>query len=302
LRVRFDGVEEAQRELEPFSLNGLEKYQVGQLLLSAKDSTAALSELKLSGSLPIAAFGEREAVKFQNDLDVVVERQVAWRQRFTSEAPALSIALNVNGISLTGTLNGLWSAHDSTSSTQSPAAVSPCLQISQRLGAVLEGSDEDQTARGHIVAGMWVNHLAACASGIPMSTVQLGLDGQAVFAPMGPEEAMVILQRLTNAYMQAWKRPLPAACKTAWAYLQAKTKAERIEAEQPEKVKDPHEVAQGVFEGGFMRDSELTASAYLARAFESYQDIESELPHWAQELYGDMAFQVRLYDEQEMQA
>lgn len=301
LRVRFDGVEEAQQELEPFALNGLEKYQVGQLLLGAKDSTTALTELKLAGGLPIAAFGEREAAKFHNELGIVLERQVVWRQRFPFEAPALSIALNLNGVPLTGTLNGLWAQHDSEVSTNNPTAESPCLQISQRLGAVLEGSNEDQTARGHIVAGIWVNHLAACASGIPMTSVQLGLDGQAMFPPLGSDEALTILQGLVSAYMQAWARPLPAACKTAWAYLQAKAKADRLEAEQPEKVKDPHEVAQGVFEGGFMHDSELTTSAYLARAFESYQDIESELPHWAHELYGAMALQVSLYAEQETQ-
>ena len=302
LRILFDGVEDAQQELEPFALNGLEKYHFGQILLNAKDATSALAALKLSGSLPMAAFGEREVMKFQNDLDVVVKRQVVWRQRFPYEAPSLSIALSFNGIPLTGTLSGLWCPCESGASTNNPSADASYLQISQRLGAVLEGADEDQTARGHIVAGMWVNHLAACASGIQMTSVQLGLDGQIVFAPLGSDEAKVVLQGLVNAYMQAWGRPLPVACKTAWAYLQAKAKAERLEADEPDKVKDPHDVAQGVFEGGFMRDSELTTSAYLARAFVNYQDIESELPHWAQELYGNMALRLSFYAERETQA
>lgn len=52
-------------------------------------------------------------------------------------------------------------------------------------------------------------------------------------------------------------------------------------------------MAQLVFEGDFYI-GELTESAYLARAFENYQDIEEELPHWAQLLYGDMARHVRV--------
>ena len=38
-----------------------------------------------------------------------------------------------------------------------------------------------------------------------------------------------------------------------------------------------------------MSNSEYKESPYVARAFDSYQDIESELPHWAALLYGDMA-------------
>ena len=162
--------------------------------------------------------------------------------------------------------------------------------MNQRLGAVLEGDGEDQVARGHVIAGLWVNHLAACASGIHLTSTQLGLDGQVIFEAMSQQDALTILQELVDAYWEAWKRPLPVTCKTAWAYLQANAK--------PDKVKDPHEVAQAIFEGGFKRDSELTSSAYLARAFDSYQDIEDELPQWAQSLYGAMASHVSLQVEE----
>ena len=297
LRVRFDVLEETQQELEPFSLNGLEKYQIGQSLLQAGDSRRALADLKLSGNLPLAAFGERESVKLERELDVVLERQALWRGKFAFESPALSIALNINGTPVTGTLNGLWSAQD-RSDDSLHGSIHSLLQINQRLGAVLEGAREDQTARGHIVAGLWLNHLAACASGISMTSTQLGLDGQVVFEPLPQEVALSILQGLVDAYKEAWKRPLPVACKTAWAYLQAQAKAQRVAVDNPDKVKDPHEVAQAIFEGGFKRDSELTSSAYLARAFDSYQDIEAELPHWAELLYGAMASHVSLQLEE----
>jgi exodeoxyribonuclease V gamma subunit len=300
LRVQFDDVTEAQQELEPFALNGLENYDIGQTLLKAGDASRALTELRLSGSLPMVAFGERQAAKYERELDVVLERQALWREKFPFEGPALSIVLDINGTPVTGTLQGLWSVDESQATTAVDGLSNSRLQISQRLGAVLEGSGDDQCGRGHILAGLWVNHLAACASGICLTSTQLGLDGQVIFAPMTKEEAMTILQGLVEAYWEAWKRPLPVACKTAWAYLQARAKAERVALDKPDKVKDPHEVAQAKFEGGFKRESELTSSAYLTRAFDSYLDIEEELPMWAERLYGAMVAHAKLNVEVEV--
>ena len=297
LRIRFDEVKEAQQELEPFSLNGLEKYQVGQYLLNAPDSTRALSALKLSGQLPLAAFGERQSAALARELDVVLERRAPWREKYAFESSAVSIDLNINGVPITGTLNGLWCAQDPAVSQDRGAVTSPLLQISQRLGAVLEGGSKDPSARGHIIASLWANHLLACASGIRITSVQLGLDGQVVLEPLAPSEAIAILATLVDAYQQAWLRPMPVACKTAWAYLQADARNARLAREQPEKPekqKDPNEAAQSVFEGGFLGAGEMASSTYLSRAFESYEELEGELPHWAQALYGALFGQARV--------
>jgi exodeoxyribonuclease V gamma subunit len=302
LRVQFDDVTEAQQELEPFALNGLESYEIGQTLLKAGDASRALMELKLSGSLPMSAFGDRQVAKFERELDVVLERQALWRQKFPFEGPTLSIALDIKGTPVTGTLHGLWSAEESNSTTAVDVSNLSRLQISQRLGAVLEGTGDDQCGRGHILAGLWVNHLAACASGICLTSAQLGLDGQVTFAPLTKEDALATLQALVEAYSEAWKRPLPVACKTAWAYLQSQAKAERVAVDKPDKVKDPHEVAQAIFEGSFQIAGELTSSAYLTRAFDSYLDIEDEMPMWAERLYGAMAAHAKLSLNVEVEA
>jgi exodeoxyribonuclease V gamma subunit len=165
---------------------------------------------------------------------------------------------------------------------------------------VLESDRDAQIARCHIVTSLWLQHLVACANGMPMTSVQLGLDGQVVFKPLAQIDAMAILQRLVAVYLAAWQRPLPLACKTAWAYLQTQAKTERLAQTDPGKEpQDPHEVARVAFEGSHWA-GERDESAYLARAFESYDEIESELPHWAQALYGDMARHVQLMDEEEV--
>lgn len=296
LRVRLDTVEEMEQAEEPFSLNGLEQYQAGQELLEANDIQQAIEKLTLSGKLPMAAFGTRVATELQQKTQVVLDRQTEWKTHYPHALPAQSIALNVSGVAITGTLSGLWSREAAESETGSQTSGKAAwLQLNQRVGAVLEGEKEAQTARGHVVTSLWVHHLVACASGMQVTSVQLGLDGQVVFNTLPQEEALTILQRLVKVYLAAWAVPLPVACKTAWAYVQAQAQAERLAAKNSDKEpKDPHDAAQAAFEGGFQRSGERTESAYLARAFENYDEIELEMPAWADLLYGDMAQHVQL--------
>ena len=56
--------------------------------------------------------------------------------------------------------------------------------------------------------------------------------------------------------------------------------------------KDPHEVAEPFFTGGFNTTGERQESAYLARAFADYEDIEAGLALWAEPIYGDLARHV----------
>lgn len=292
LQVQLEALDELKQLEEPFSLNGLENYHAGQTLIEADDLQAALTRLALSGQLPMAGFGARTAAELQTKAQVVLERKAAWVQRYPQALPAQSIALNVDGTTLTGTLEGLLCSEGT-----GPDA--GWLQLSQRVGAVLEGQKEAQTARVHVVTALWVHHLAACASGMPLTSVQLGLDGQVVFRPLAPATALPLLQRLVQVYRAAWERPLPVGCKTAWAYLQAQAQADRLAISQPDKEpKDPHEAAQVAFDGGH-HAGERSESAYLARAFARYEDIEDELPGWATQLYGDIARHVQLPPVQE---
>ncbi|MDD3935845.1 exodeoxyribonuclease V subunit gamma [Rhodoferax sp.] len=282
LQVRLDTLEELEQTEEPFTLNGLAQYQAGQTLLDASDMAPALEKLALSGNLPMAAFGQRFATELQAKTQVVLDRQGEWALRYPNPLPAQPIDLQIGGISLTGTLEGLYSGD------------AGWLQRHQRVGAVLEGDKETRTARAHVVVGLWVQHLLACANAMPLSSVQLGLDGQVILAPLPQDEALRVLQKLVTAYLAAWARPLPVACKTAWAYLQAQAQAARLTVAQPDKEpKDPHDAALAVFEGAHSA-GERAESAYLARAFESYDDIEAELPDWAEYLYGDLARHIRL--------
>ena len=286
LQVQLDSLAELEQLEEPFSLNGLQHHQAGQALIEADDLQVALTHLTLSGQLPMASFGARTAMQLQAKARVVLDRKAAWTLRYPQALPAQSIDLNVDDMALTGTLEGL-----QCSDTTEPDVA--WLQLNQRVGAVLEGEKDAPAARAHVVAGLWVQHLAACAMGWRVTSVQLGLDGQVVFKPLPAADALALLQRLVRVYRAAWERPLPVACKTAWVFLQVQAQADRLASNLSDKAPpDPHEAAQAAFDGNHY-PGERSESAYLERAFESYEDLEDELPQWAALLYSDMAAQAQ---------
>jgi exodeoxyribonuclease V gamma subunit len=292
LRVRLDSVDEMDPLEEPFALNGLEQYQAGQQLLAANATPQAMERLTLSGQLPMAAFGARMASELHTKAQAVLERQAPWAQRYPHTLPAQSIALTVDGVAITGTLEGLRSGHDGRGGEERPPPDNEgasWLQLNQRTGAVLEGDADAPAARGHIICRLWVNHVLGCASGMPLTSVQLGLDGEVALRPLPQPEALAIVRRLLAVYRAAWERPLPVACKTGWAYVRAQLSQQHAATHHAGKEpKDPHEAAQAIFDGGHHRPGEHAESAYLARAFETYEDIESELPQWAELLYGEL--------------
>jgi exodeoxyribonuclease V gamma subunit len=92
---------------------------------------------------------------------------------------------------------------------------------------------------------------------------------------------------MVAVYLQAWQRPLPLACKSACAWLMAthfpsaKTKPEEV----PTKAVS---AARQAFEGGFRQQGERATSPSLQRAFPEFEDLWTELPVWAERVYGPM--------------
>jgi exodeoxyribonuclease V gamma subunit len=285
LQVEFDSLDELEQTDEPFALNALQAHLAGVALLQATDSEQAAIKLRASGQFPLAGFGEQVAIALADKAQQVRTRQAVWLQAHPDTLPAQAIDLLLdNDVRLTGTLSGLHAASNVTNLTGQA-----CLQIEARPGAVREGG-KSPSPRGHVLMRLWVNHLAACADGLHLTSVLLGVDGEVQLAPIDSANARAILNRLLRAYAQAWAQPLPVACKTAWTYL-VTAQHNRAQEATGKPGKDPHEEAQTTFEGGQF-GGERAESAYLQRAFESYDDLTDDLgdglPHWAQELYGDL--------------
>ncbi len=296
LHITLDQPEDQTEPDEPFALNALQAHQLAGQVLQCADRVQALAQLQGSGQLPLAAFGARSAHSL---LDVAAEvraRREPWQARYPLVLDAQPVALEFEGgFCLSGTLDGLRHpnvSHQSDGAQPECAQVhtpaTPCLQLCERPGAVWQGKKGAAQARGHVLVNLWLRHLAGCASGLPLTSVLVGVDGEVVLLPMAADAAHDVLSRFMHAYRQAWAAPLPVACKTAWAYLQRQAANATLPPGKPGK--DPHLDARAVFETqpGTSFDGEWAQSAYLQRAFDCYDDIAAGLPHWADELYGDL--------------
>jgi exodeoxyribonuclease V gamma subunit len=290
LQVEFDRLDELEQEDEPFALNPLQQHQLGAALLQSGADAQALAKLHGAGVLPLAGFGQRAGHDLLDQAQSVWLARNAWLQTYPLGLDAVAVNLLLApGLTLSGELAGLYASDGAAGSN------TPCLQLAARTGGVLEGKAGARSARGHTLPGLWVRHLAGCASGLALTSVQLGVDGAVVFRPLTPDDALQLLKHLAQCHVAAWDAPLPLACKTAWAYLQTERhNPARLAAGKT--AKDPHDVARAVFEGG-QRGGELAESAYLQRVFQSYAELQPGLPHWAQRLYGDVLAHCELWQE-----
>jgi len=295
LQTTLDQLDELAEPDEPFALNALQKHQAGADLICSADSAKGLLRMQGSGQLPLAAFGERTAQALMDVAAQVRARRDPWQALYPLALMVQPVDLSfAGGISLTGALDGLFiQACTEQASPNSPGAkpapLGDCLQLTARPGAVYQGKKGSEQVRGHVLVGLWVRHLAGCASGLSLTSVMVGVDGQVVLPPMAKDAAHGVLARLVQAYAHAWAAPLPVACKAAFAYLQTQAANARL---PPDKSpKDPHEAARVAFEGSQL-GGEWDQSAYLRRAFVSYDDLMPGLPHRAQELYGDLVAQL----------
>ena len=288
LGVVLAELDEAGEDTEPFALDGLDKYLAGQSVLEAADPVQALAELPLSGRLPLAAFGQRDLHELQGRVAVVQERLAPWAERYPQALPAQAIDLQVDGLRLQDALGGLFGSAESPAPAEGDDGLwsGPCLQRVLRPGAVLQGKGKEQGARVEVVAAVWVNHLAGCAQGLALTSTVLGLDGQIVLRPLAPARALEVLSGLVQVYRAAWAQPLPVACLSAWAHGQALRRG-KDEAQA-------HELARAAYEGDYQREGEAARSPYLQRCFQTYAELQAELPRWGEALYGELARQLHL--------
>jgi exodeoxyribonuclease V gamma subunit len=98
-------------EREPFVLNHLERWQIASDLLEnqrrGQSPAGALTVLRAAGRLPLAAAGKREQEALQADVTAILRTLDETVK--SPQLPALEVDLLLNGVRLTGSLDGLWS-------------------------------------------------------------------------------------------------------------------------------------------------------------------------------------------------
>jgi exonuclease V gamma subunit len=87
---------------------------------------------------------------------------------------------------------------------------------------------------------------------------------------------LALLSQWHTCWHEAWQRPLPAARKTACAWLQAaRNKGNEDDANAG------YDAAVEQWDGGYVVTGEYSTSPYLQLSFHVYDEVAEHLPHWA---------------------
>lgn len=197
LGVRLYAPQEAPADDEPFYLDGLDGYAVGQRLVAAHLAGSApdqaYRELRSLGALPAAAAGRQMFERAWADAAALAARAAPLLAQPLADR---LLQIDIDGAPLGGRLRGV-----------TAAGLVEC-QYTRRL-------------RGHRLLALWVRHLALNASGGPTDSYLLTRGQTVRLAP--PPDALAQLADLLALARQGLCEPLPLLPESALAYVSAKT-------------------------------------------------------------------------------
>ncbi|MBE0503942.1 MAG: exodeoxyribonuclease V subunit gamma [Desulfuromonadales bacterium] len=255
LQLRLITASEALPEREPFLLDGLERYNLGQplatRLLSGSDASGEEERARAAGLLPDGPIG---AGSWRHLFGQVEAFTLTVKEQLPEESKVFEIDLPAAGLRLCGEIEGVGT--DSA--------------LFWRY-ASLKGKD--------CLSG-WLRHLALNASGRSLATTLIGKDGALTFAPLSVPAAQSCLDDLVALYEQGWRQPLPFFPQSAFVYAQVMEKEEdadkALAAARKVWEKDEFNPASGEEQDPYYRlafpDDPLNA-AFTALALEIFRPL-----------------------------
>ncbi len=289
LGVHFEADDPAGEDVEPFELDGLQRWQLqDELIRNEADAVvhdgdglarraATVAAIRRRGVLPAGAFGTRVTDELQQPLDDLFAEYASALARWP-EAQDGEVELRfeqiVDGrrIEVADWLGGLRRSGAGGKEPADGAAMGGDLESDSDAGVVaLEASallDADGRYRGDKMVRHWVRHLALHVAVGPVTTVVVSKKGLVELLPRDPAEARQRLADLVCAWHDGMRRPLPLATRTAFAWLRA----------SPQPGADPDKArtaARKEYEGGFRPTGERDTSPCLRRAWPDFDALAS---------------------------
>jgi len=196
LQVNFRIEENEIPETEPFTLEGLSRYQLNQQLVNTlveeQDASLMFRRFRAGGELPYGAFGEIAWDDQCQEMQALADRVSTQRK----PGKSLEIDLHCDGINITGWLPQVQS--------------DGLLRWRPSLQNVSQGMQ------------LWLEHLVYCASGGDgESRLLLRKDGEWRFPPLAAQEAMKYLSELVAGYREGLSQPLLFLPESGGAWLKA---------------------------------------------------------------------------------
>lgn len=258
LGVRFEAMDTAGEELEPFAIDGLGRFTMADALLRAAihgDGDAAASidgaavRLQRSGQLPMGGFAAPIRRDIEATATAVYSRFLAESGKWPGQAGKREVRIDIGGVVIEDWLADLRSDAEG------------------RLAAFLLSPsnvlDKDGAPKAHRLVMPWVDHLVAQASGLALETRYIGADATVVLAPLSGDIALRMLDTLVRAWLEGMRMPLPIALRTALAALTTTSRDAGL-AEARSAYDGVRERTRG----------EVDDDAYLLRAYPDFAALE----------------------------
>ncbi len=196
LQVNFRSEESEIPDTEPFTLEGLTRYQLNQQLLNTlieeQDAGLMYRRYRAAGTLPYGPYGEIAWEVQRQEMEALASRVIELRE----PAQSMEIDLECAGVNITG-----WLAQVQSNGL---------LRWRPSLLSVSQGMQ------------LWLEHLVYCASGgTGESRLLLRKEGEWRFPPLSATEAHGYLAELVEGYRLGMMQPLLFLPESGGAWLKA---------------------------------------------------------------------------------
>jgi exodeoxyribonuclease V gamma subunit len=270
LAIRFSDDEVTTEDHEVFAMDGLQRYQNQQNLISeimkqlrlahnnnntSPDIAQLLQQLlqreERRGSLPVPPFSQL----YNHDIKSRLLDAMEAVQRLLIEHPrhkrvAVDITLSEQ-LKLEDQINDIYLSADGLNAVR-------CELIYSQLWAGKEG--RSARIKWHYLARLWPAHLAAQLAG-PVSTYIIGPDTYEVLKPLPAAAARIELKNLMQLWLENLQAPLPACVKSSCALLSS------TDSEQALKT------AQEAYLGGHYLNGEVEDNYALRRLWPDFEQL-----------------------------
>jgi exodeoxyribonuclease V gamma subunit len=256
LGVFFESEDPSSEDQEPFSLGGLDRWQLRDELIHAQIDALArgetldlarahrLDRIRRRGALAPGVFGEAIAEELVAPMDDLFKRYgealARWPHPIADEE---EIRFRTD---IAGQVHEFADRLDGVRTDRN----------GERGRVVIETSDivGNNHYRGEVLIRHWVAHLAAHLAGEPTTSLVISPAGEVELMPIARDAAEAHLTTLIAAWDEGMRRPLPLAARTAFDWL---------------KGGDANAAAK-TYEGAFKQTGEVQTDPYLARAFPNF--------------------------------
>ncbi|WP_026600855.1 exodeoxyribonuclease V subunit gamma [Methylomonas sp. 11b] len=288
LKFGFDGQTVTSEDCEPFGIDSLQAYLFSDELLQGltaeqPDQTEEFlsrqqAVMMQKGQLPLGGFAQTSFAALAEPVKAAWER---YRVLVSEWPEALEPhVLQLAPFALSGGVTLQLAGDLSQLRRQGQQGQVSLLHLTAQTLL-----NKDKSIKYPNVLLQWLQHLAACADGLPVNTLVIGADTVLEMPVIEQSDAYQQLQDLVAAYHDGMQAPLPVACRTAFCWLTA-----------PPEIAS--EKAQARYEGDEWNAGEVHYDAYLARFFPNFAsltafDANKDFEYWADSLYRPMFTSIR---------